>query len=139
MRVDFLTAKLAKEKGFNLGSNNVWFEYKDGTVEETDNYYTRNNGGESDLSNNSFIVYERPTQAELQNWLREKLVFVEVNTDCTTYPKFCYDIKQFFGNPLNLSEREWGWNIPPNDADWGLYRKWEDALEDGLKKGLNLI
>ncbi len=139
MRVDFLTAKLAKENGFILGSSNVWFSYIDGSIEEGTNFYTQNNCKVSDLSNSEFIVYERPTQEELQKWLRDNLIFVEVNVDATSSPKFCYSIKQFVGNPINLSEKEWYWKDILNDPDWGLYRTWEKALEDGLIKGLNLM
>lgn len=138
MKVNFETAKKAKEKGFELGSQSVWFLYKDGSLEEGTNFYTRNGSSECDLSNSEFTVYERPTQTELQTWLREKLIFVEVNVDCTTAPKFCHTIKQFIGNPNDLSEREWDW-IKPIDKNWGLYRKWEDALEDGLILGLDCI
>lgn len=138
MKVNFETAKKAKEKGFELGSSNVWFAYKDGSLEEGTNFYTRNGSSESDLSNSEFTVYERPTQSELQAWLRKKLIFVEVNTDCTTAPKFCCDVKQFIGNPLDLSEGEWGW-VNPIDENWGLHREWEDALEDGLVQGLDCI
>lgn len=81
---------------------------------------------------------EVTTQDELQSWLRESLIFVEVNVDCTTSPKFCYTIKRFIGNPDNLSEKEWYWDKPVDD-DWGLYRIWEDALEAGLKLGLDFI
>ena len=51
-----------------------------------------------------------PTHQQVIDWLREvKQLFIEIHTDCTSYPKYCYTIHRFIGNPKDLSEREWDW------------------------------
>ena len=80
------------------------------------------------------------TQALLQKWLREvHQIYVDIDIDQTTAPKFCYMISRFIGNPTDLAAEEWGWQNLPNGVDWGLHRKWEDALEEGLFEALKLI
>jgi hypothetical protein len=81
-----------------------------------------------------------PTQSLLQKWLREvHQIYVDVDIDQTTYPKFCYMISRFIGNPTNLAAEEWDWKNYPNGENWSLHRKWEDALEEGLFEALKLI
>jgi hypothetical protein len=100
-----------------------------------------NNSQRIKLDYTSFKRFDLiPTQSLVQKWLREvHQIYVEVNTDCTTSPKFCYNITKFIGNPNDLSEKEWDWIILPNNENWGLRRKYENALEDGLKEALKLI
>jgi hypothetical protein len=51
-----------------------------------------------------------PLKTEVLQWFRDKhQLYGEVHTDCTTYPKFCYVVHEFFGNPKDLTEKEWGW------------------------------
>jgi uncharacterized protein with von Willebrand factor type A (vWA) domain len=83
---------------------------------------------------------QRPTQSLLQKWLRDvHNIFVEVNTDCTSAPKFSFDIKQFVGNPKDLSDKEWDWVFPIQNENWGLDRTYEISLEAGLQEGLKLV
>jgi len=113
--ITFKTAKLAKEKGFDV---------------EDEYYYIE------DLKIQGIF----PTQTILQKWLRDKhQIFVEVNTDCTSSPKFSFNIRQFIGNPKNLSEREWEWISPVQNENWGLDRTYELSLESGLLESLKLI
>lgn len=88
-----------------------------------------------------FYTYPNvPTQTLLQKWLREvHQIYVDVDIDQTTAPKFCYMISRFIGNPMNLAAEEWDWENHPNGENWHLHRKWEDALEEGLFEALKLI
>lgn len=122
------TAKLAAEKGFNIETRNS--DYM------VDGNYTGEVG--SCISCTEYVPC--PNQALLQKWLREvHQIYVDVDIDQTTYPKFCYMISRFIGNPTDLAAEEWGWQNLPNGVDWGLHRKWEDALEEGLFEALKLI
>ena len=122
------TAKLAAEKGFNIETRNS--DYM------VDGNYTGEVG--SCISCTEYVPC--PNQALLQKWLREvHQIYVDVDIDQTTYPKFCYMISRFIGNPTDLTAEEWGWQNHPNGVDWGLHRKWEDALEEGLFEALKLI
>lgn len=68
----FGLAKLAKQKGFSLGSTNVFIQYSDDSIGEEVNYYTINNKKGFDLSCKGFDVYEKPKLYELQTWLRDE-------------------------------------------------------------------
>ena len=126
--INIETAKLAAEKGFNIETRNS--DYM------VDGNYTGEVG--SCISCTEYAPC--PNQALLQKWLREvHQIYVDVDIDQTTYPKFCYMISRFIGNPTDLAAEEWGWQNLPNGVDWGLHRKWEDALEEGLFEALKLI
>ena len=87
-----------------------------------------------------FDIAKYRTQTSLQKWLREvHQIYVDIDIDQTTAPKFCYMICRFIGNPMNLAAEEWDWENHPNGENWHLHRKWEDALEEGLFKALKLI
>jgi hypothetical protein len=77
--------------------------------------------------------YPLPYQHLIHKWLRDKNVFVEVLTDCTTEPKFCYDIHWLVTNKDNTLE----WFHRGSLSD--LYYEYEEALEYGMIEGLNLI
>lgn len=132
--ITFATAKIAKEKGFNIRTKH-YFDYSTGCSFSCENK-------EATLIDRKVEhnhIYSRPTQSELQAWLRDKQqIFVEIQTDCTTAPKFCFEINKFIGNPLDLSEKEWSWYFH-KEFEWFLYRTHEEALEEGLKEALKLI
>lgn len=76
---------------------------------------------------------------ELQQWLREEhQIIIDIQTDCTSNPKYCYQINIFKGNPRDLAEMEWGWYFHKQE-DWCLYYTYEEALEAGLQEALTLI
>lgn len=131
-------AILARDKGFN----EVCYYFHSPEFSEIENGKFHRNSKMNIKGNKLFPTdyVTAPTQSFLQAWLRDNnKIFIDIETDCTTYPKFCFTIKEFFGNPNDLASEEWGWISIINDDDWGLYRKYEEALEAGLKKGLNLI
>ncbi len=71
------------------------------------------------------------SQSLLQRWLREvHSIIIEIQLDRTTYPKYCFDIYVYsdFGNYEKVEIKE-----------FYLYKSYEEALEQGLLKGLKLI
>jgi hypothetical protein len=114
MEVEFKTAKLANEKGFELETKSVWLT-KDSMVEPisgTHPYLLYGTYAED------CIIYPRPTQSELQTWLREErgvMVLVDFSRTFGYYYKIIrYGVieKKYFG-------------------------KYEEALEIGLQEALN--
>ena len=114
--ISFETAKLAKEKGFKLGSG--WqirslFNIKDGTTFcektiETPEY-----------------ACERCTQSLLQKWLRDKYcIHVEIIWVDTLSDIYVYHI-----STTNNATR----------PDSIFYHSYEEALEFGLQEALKLI
>lgn len=78
-----------------------------------------------------------PLYQQAFKWFREKYqVYPIITLDQTTYPKFSYDITEFTGNPINLSEKEWGWEVLFSD---GLYRTYEEAELECLKKLIEIV
>jgi CRISPR/Cas system CMR-associated protein Cmr1 (group 7 of RAMP superfamily) len=132
--ISFETANLAKQNECNIKCKN-YFE------DLTDCIFSGENKEDSifDCKFDHPNIYARPTQSELQLWFREhEQIFIEINTDCTTEPKFCFSIDKFIGNPLDLSEREWSW-YHHKDVIFYLYRSYEDALEEALKESFKII
>lgn len=114
--ISFETAKLAKEKGFNIYQD---IQYSQEVIDKTITYnYTES---QCRLFGD---VYYAPTQSLLQRWLREEH---EIN------------IVIF---PANNQE---SWFYGVNKVMWQscsretLYNSYEEALEAGLKEALKLI
>lgn len=126
--ISFETAKLAAEKGFNIETRN------------SDYMVDGNYPGKIGACVSCTTYVPCPNQTLLQKWLREvHQIYVDIDIDQTTAPKFCYMISRFIGNPMNLAAEEWDWENHPNGENWHLHRKWEDALEEGLFEALKLI
>lgn len=126
--ITFETAKLAAEKGFNIPT-----AHPDYMVDGI-------NAGSIGACITCQTYVKCATQSLLQKWLREvHQIYVDIDIDQTTAPKFCYMICRFIGNPMNLAAEEWDWENHPNGENWHLHRKWEDALEEGLFEALKLI
>jgi len=115
-RIIFETARLAKEKGFNLRC-----EY----------FYNAGSGwklqSDSILRTGHDEFVEAPTQAQLQKWLREKGFFVSVEAD--TYN----EIVKYNANILNLKTL-----LHPLDG-FTIFPSYENAMEEGLQEGLKLL
>lgn len=140
------TAKLAKEKGFDVFVDNSFVEYLVTSIDPDDedgsgpfsmtkgeiNEHSQifaNNWQESDYSCESYTMYARPSQSVLQEWLRKvKDIIVLVN-----YHSFAIE-----------SENGWFYHFGKR-TNWftveihGKYNSYEDALEAGLKDALNRI
>ena len=142
--ITFEVAKLAKEKGFDIRQAAYYDEHAN--LSEVYSCYC-NDRDVNECSCGAWESYDEgekaiqaTTQALLQKWLREvHQIYVDVDIDQTTAPKFCYMIIRFIGNPTDLAAEEWDWQNYPNGVDWGLHRTWEDALEEGLFEALKLI
>lgn len=119
------TAKLAKEKGFQRGSKTVYIDWIDGSnTEWYYDYYTVNNKEGYDLSNESWTVYEAPTQNILKQWLKLKY-------NLPVVPVF----NKTFGWMFKIIKHQvWEYKGPE------LYFKTEEAaMEAGLIAAMNLI
>lgn len=118
--VSFATAKLAKEKGFNL----LVLKYYDGSymiATQAKNPFDIKN---YNLHNGS-TFYSAPTQSLLAKWLREThLIHIEIHRDEDMWKPEIYSFKE--GNK----------HIPIGFKNYDLY---EEALEAGLLFALNLI
>jgi len=157
--ISFETAKLAKEKDFNILQHSYYFEdgeFKENSLKGTNGYY----GEEYEFNLSEFNenwndkwltkktgdrcfgcskqkgyleTFSAPTQSLLQRWLREvHNIFITIEVDCTLEPKFCYCISSYkeFG--------EWKNEIETRHYS-DLERTYELALEEALKKALSLI
>jgi hypothetical protein len=136
--VEFETAKLAKIKGFDYYTARCYNDNQELSDEEGPgmNFNRFPTDPKSHMN-----MYSAPKQEEIQRWLRDKhQIFVIVDVDCTCEPKFAVDINQFFGNPRDLAEKEWRWNMHcAKESGQYLYRTYEDALEEALIEALGLI
>ena len=119
--ITFEIAKLAKERGFNIFSTAQYFD-KDG------NDYLGISSNAEDY-NNKFL---KPTQSLLQKWLREtiKCHIWTVMTGAEQFTlHFRYIDKTGYHHPHTYRE----------DGEIKSFNSHEEALEEGLKQGLNLI
>lgn len=125
--VSLETAKLLKEKGFNVYCKSYW-QNPDGE------YWLDGTPGFS-LENGTHSDYERylrsprylaPTQSLIQKWLREnEEIHVEVLIEDKN--SYCFTINTFQNKVLDWKEAK------------SKFKTYEEALEKGLQKALNLI
>jgi hypothetical protein len=117
------TAKLAKDKGYNIPSD-PRFYYKDFYTG-----WTSSNKGAVLCDNKEEGSICRPSQSLLQKWLREvHSIDVFVTKLGTSNEK-----KYFFR--IN-KENHW---LSTDNSNSTTYLKFEEALEIGLQEGLKLI
>jgi len=137
------TGKLAKEKGYNWKQSGCWIE-----TDAPGKFILSEHGHITDNNKPGWRTISAPTQGLLQKWFRDvHQVYIDIMTDGTADPKFCYIIYKFIGNPRNLAEREWYWvgeeGLEGEDEDYNLYSDlyytYEEALEEGLYKALTMI
>lgn len=133
MKITFGVAKLAKEKGFVSSKYCLHAFYPDG--KEWSLKYEFINGyvsiSDSDMLflENEYII-ERPTQSELQEWLRKNYHFhITINVGLPHGAKKC----QYYSNIIKMS------NHHKNKFRSVFYEKYEDALEIALLETLKLI
>ncbi len=87
----------------------------------------------------SSTIWVAPTYQQVTDWFRDKhQIFIDIQTDCTSYPKFAFDIAIFTGNPKDLAEKEWGWELI-RDPNGYLYRTYYEALDEAIESALKLI
>lgn len=125
------TAKLLKQKGIEISSKYFYTDEFGLCYLGHDGEFLFNEEGKHQYDcNGEFEVGERyyaPTQSLVQKHLRENNIVIEINLDQTSYPKYCFSVYKYsdFGN----------WEDIKN-PDWGLYGKYESALEAGLQLSL---
>ena len=137
-RVSLETAKLAKEKGFDVGVSRSYVEYhrtnksdnpafrtKKGEIGLESGYFV--NDGAGDLSNDNYTCYASPTLSLLRRWLFEKH-----NIDVLPFKMYsrirlgeCYECKYNDGGLILTT-----------NFDSETY---EEGLEKGLQEALKLL
>jgi hypothetical protein len=145
-KITLITAKLAKEKGFNVGCNGSYTEFlkthksdnpsfamKKGEIEFDDSFFFINNNSLCDNSNENFTMYAAPSQVLLQRWFRE-VHSIEVFVKPFTIPQLNKkgSIK-YYGLVMTVD------CIGDCNASTECKDKYEDALEDALKLAFKLI
>ena len=116
-RIKLETAKIAKEKGFDVDSKHFIAEGEYGYIFDI-------------TKKNPAIFIHHPTQALLQKWLREKHeLYVESNPNTSGYGWF---IDKTNGTAIS----DCRFTGPNSGGRWDIY---EDALEIGLQEALKLI
>lgn len=79
-----------------------------------------------------------PTFSQVFIWFEDnQQLYPSVVIDQTSYPKYAFEIASFFGNPKDLTEKDWGWNEMILSKN--LYRTRLEAEIECLKKLLELI
>ena len=125
------TAKLAKEKGFDVRCEKAYFEtgrhiletIRDGEITfpyKPPRILKRNYGDEFTI-----FIAEAPTQSLLQKWLREEYN-IDVIVECDNNGDKFYKVRVWENGNYNLLYLT-------------LFKKYEEALEAGLQEGLKLI
>lgn len=125
--VSFETAKLAKKKGFKEDCTHRFYyqEYHSGNGK-----WMHDVVGKFDWNCSDNISI--PAQSLLQKWLREKHgvhIHLYYLSEDKKWGWDCYDYKKGTDHILNVPGYSWQFN----------HQSYEDALEEGLKIGLNLI
>lgn len=121
MNIKFKTAYLAQEKGFD-GTSFKAYNYKEKLID------FRDSGGILPQRRLKRTLYIAPQQHELQTWLREKGIMVEVN----------------FYTHLNNVEyivevcHQLTWH-EKTEFRKDTFSSYENALERGLQEGLKLL
>jgi len=132
--ISFETAKLAKEKGFDLKCNCHWSTYDNNGV--LNNFLRIEDNLKRDYNNYNFAyisnkneeLFSAPSQSLLQRWLREKH---QINIDVETLGKensikYSFDLVYILETLHVKSFKE-------------IFETYEDALEFGLQEALKLI
>lgn len=131
--VSFDTARMLKEAGFNVPCRGIYRAYRIGI--SVFHEYNRKSA-KDDLCRNAVdgfqYEYLAPTQALAARWLREKHRIV---VDVTFIPPSVNgDVWQYFIGEMD--DMAWEGDFDPSDR---RYKTYEEALEEGLKRGLELI
>jgi hypothetical protein len=124
--ISFETAKLAKEKGFNIHTSyNCWVKLLDDSI-------IHNSEREDKLEHERTKYYlSQPSQSLLQKWLREKyniqISILFYDNGSTKIPEYKIEVS----HPNTWDEKD-----EFVKSDFNTYEK---ALEIGLKEALKLI
>lgn len=129
--ISFSTAKLAKEKGFDVETVNQWWYalQEDGDVDLQDNdNYTRKE------------AFFAPTQSLLQRWLREvHTINVESNRLPNVDKYRCIFIPMDLPKPNTCKTINEAYVSRKQYLSKKSHKTYEQALEEGLQEALKLI
>lgn len=148
-KIIFSTAKLAKEKGFNIITNDIFVEEirvgeNEFKILEFSNQSIHIDLYQFDTSWQKY--FRRPTQSLLQKWLREvhkidiRIVYERVFWHYVLYKLPSEkDIK--FANSKEHQDGDLWLDSEMLNNEWYLqeYNSYEEALEIGLQEALKLI
>ena len=124
--VSFNTAKMLKEAGFEANLKTMYVE------EEKDEWAFWDSGAKRSDYNYFDDTIACPTQALAARWLREKHRIV---VDVTFIPPSVNgDVWQYFIGEMD--DMVWKGDFEPSDR---RYKTYEEALEEGLKRSLELL
>jgi hypothetical protein len=127
--VSFETAKLAKEKGFDVPIMQMLQVYHI-TTGKIDMYLTSNRV--SNWNDNKYVeICSAPTQSLLQKWLRE-VHNIHIIVFLNSEKQYFSDVYQNFQLPVDSEELH-------SLLSGRVYKSYEDALEAALQEALNLI
>ena len=132
--ISYETAKLAKEKSFDIPTENVYVEDEHGYM-----YLDQRDWYLSDHWEDQYLVMDKvfpaPTQSLLQKWLREEHgVHISIEPDMLFGAD---DVIKVVYNCRVYSSQTSGWI---NSRKYKQYSEsYHEALEWGLIEGLNLI
>ena len=132
--ISFETAKLAKEKKFNIPCENFYIEYIDDDVADLFNYEEQRGSGYAELyRNNQEFKYSASTQSLLQKWLREvhKIDIMILPWEDTENNTISY--QYFVLNNFDEDKYDYSYVEEKN------YDTYEKSLEIGLQEALKLI
>jgi len=126
--IAFETAKLAKEKGFNEHCRKLYIDSK---LTSSINIYPFEFINNEEIDEHEINGCSVPTQSLLQKWLRE-----EHNIEISIYPYtsvqlpvYQHGVRIYLNTNHMYADRYSAFN----------FKTYEDALEDALKKSLELI
>ena len=126
--ITFPTAKLAKEKGFDIKCDHIQCIYSsDGDFDSIYDYVSHTPCEEE-------IEFYIPTQSLLQKWLREKH---NISLSCRPHinnNKLSYSFSLYIAEKSNIN-----FNIMTGYEECGSFKTYEEALEKGLQEALKLI
>ena len=137
--IDLNVAKSAKNKGYSNGTKTVHIDYnKFSKTEFYTDFYTINNKKGSDLSNNTYTVYEAPKLGDLKTWFREEH---RINVESNWLPniqKFrsLYTKMDVKPKELTIDEIKVYNKAHTSKINFDSY---EEALNYGLLKAFELI
>ena len=127
-RIDFTTAKLAKEKGFDFYDTGGYYHINEGYSSGYSFCY-------SDVNEQTEGCLLCPDQSLLQKWLRGKRIDITVITDWRKGSRVYYVGFSFINDKNEIDI----WFSKDEDKNKIEYSEYEDALEIGLFESLQRV
>ncbi len=129
--ISFALAKLAKEKGFEGGTNSCRESYRELNGELIKNGLCETVDSSWRGKYNSYTWYYAPTQSLLQKWIRE---IHKLDIEIETYWK-----DEFKKETVYQPWVKFKGSVDDNNNGLTLFPTYEQALESALEESLNLI